>query len=83
MKDFYWKFYNDVYAEAIKDSEEYSNRKAIREELEEELTVMLGGIGSAGDKKLNEYVTAYGDEMDIMMEGMYLLGAQDREKMLR
>ena len=34
-------------------------------------------------RKFDEYIGAYADEMDVMLEEVYLLGAADREKMLR
>lgn len=44
---------------------------------------MMGGTNTAFYRKFDEYIGAYADEMDVMLEEVYLLGAADREKMLR
>ena len=83
MRDFYETYYTDPYQAAIKDSEEFRKKRDIRYEIEEELTEMLGGAGTAEYKKFDEFLTAFLDEYDELLVEMYLLGASDREKMLR
>ena len=44
---------------------------------------MLGGPGTAEYRKFDEFLIAFLDEYDELLVEMYLLGASDREKMLR
>ena len=83
MRDFYQKFYSDPYQIAIGDSEVFSEKREFRYQIEEELTLLLGGPHTEAYKKFDEFITAWADEYDVMLEEMYLLGAEDREKMLR
>lgn len=83
MREFYRTFYNHAYDVAVRDSEEYKRVRDIRYRIEDELTEMLGGICTEKYKKFDEYVSAYADENNVMLEEVYLLGAADRERMLR
>ena len=51
--------------------------------MEDELTEMLGGTHTPEYKKFDDFISAYADEYDVMLEEVYLLGAADRERMLR
>lgn len=44
---------------------------------------MMGGTCTDLYQKFDEFISAYADEMDVMLREVYLLGAADREKMLR
>ena len=44
---------------------------------------MMGGNRTMIYKKFDEYISAFSDEMEVMREETYLLGASDREKMLK
>ena len=83
MREFYKNFYMHPSDEAIKDSEEYKEKSRIRFELENEVEKMLGGMGTAEYKKFDDFLTAFYDENEVLLEEMYLLGAYDRERMLR
>lgn len=83
MRLFYRTFYEHAYDVAVADSEEYREKQQIRQALEDELEKMMGGINTPLYQKFDEYVGAYADEMDVMHEETYLLGASDRERMLR
>ena len=66
----------------IIDSEEFEKKK-IRYALEDKLEEMMGGASTHIYKVFDEYISAFCDEMEIMREETYLLGAADRERMLR
>ena len=83
MSEFYQKFYMYPSVEAIKDSEEYREKYDIRSKLEDEVAKVLGGIGTANYKIFDNFLTALYDEYEVLLEGMYLLGAADRERMLK
>lgn len=83
MRSYYRTFYEHAYNVAVADSEEYREKQHIRQTLEYELEKMMGGINTPLYKKFDEYVGVYADEMDVMLEEVSLLGAADREKMLR
>jgi len=40
-------------------------------------------IDSEAHKRFNEYLDACAEEVEILLEEIYLLGASDREKMLK
>lgn len=83
MSEFYQKFYTYPSVEAIKDSEEYREKYDVRSKLEDEVTKLLGGIGTADYKIFDNFLSAMYDEYEVLLEGMYLLGAADRERMLK
>ena len=83
MREFYQNFYKHPSDEAIKDSEEYKEKNRIRFELENEVEEMLGGNSTAEYKIFDDFLTAFYDEYEVLLEEMYLLGAYDRERMLR
>ena len=67
----------------IIDSEEFEEKKKIRYALEDKLEEMMGGASTYIYKVFDEYISAFCDEMEVMREETYLLGAADRERMLR
>lgn len=69
--------------EAVKDSEEYKIKRNWRHELETKFTECLKNTGQEMLQMFEEYLDAYADEQEILLEEMYLLGALDRERMLR
>lgn len=83
MRDFYQKYYSDPFQAAIEDSDLFREKREIRYRMEEELITLLGGTRTEAYRKFDEYVSAWADEYDVMLEEMYLLGASDREKMLK
>ena len=83
MRDYYRNRYDHAYDVAVAGSVAYENEKNIRQEKEDELIRLLGGTGTIAYQKFDEYITAYMQEMDVMLEEIYLLGALDRERMLR
>ena len=44
---------------------------------------MMGGTGTIMYKNFDEYISAFSEEMEVMREETYLLGAADREQMLK
>lgn len=83
MRGFLKRYYMNPYDEAIANSEEYIEKRELRYKAEEALEKILGGPKTAAYKIFDEYISTYADEMDVMLEEMYLLGARDREAMLR
>lgn len=83
MRDYYRNRYDHAYDVAVAGSVAYENEKNIRQEKEDELIRLLGGTGTIAYQKFDEYISAYMQEMDVMLEEIYLLGALDRERMLR
>ena len=71
---------NDI---ANQINEEYKEKNRIRFELENEVEEMLGGNSTAEYKIFDDFLTAFYDEYEVLLEEMYLLGAYDRERMLR
>ena len=65
------------------DSEEFKEKRDLRYKLEDELTEMMGGNRTLLYQKFDDYISAYADEMEVMREETYLLGAADREQMLK
>ena len=83
MRQFYRDFRELAYDEAVKDSDEYKRMRDVRHKVEDELTEMLGGTHTMEYKKFDDFISAYADEYDVMLEEVYLLGAADRERMLK
>ena len=83
MRDYYRNNYLHAYDTAVAGSEEYKKKRDVRYDKEDQLTKLLGGIRTEAYEIFDEYIAAYADEMDVMLEEVYLLGARDREKMLR
>lgn len=83
MTEFYQKFYIHPSDVAIKDSDEYKKKYDIRSELEDEVEKILGGINTAEYKVFDKFLSALYDEYEVLLQGMYLLGALDRERMLK
>ena len=82
MKSFLNNYYADFQREAVKESEEYKEKRNKRYEIERAFE-----LGLQEYKELSElfeaYLDACADELEVLLEQMYLLGAADREKMLR
>lgn len=83
MREYYRTYYTNPFDEAIRDSVEYRVKQAIRYVIEDELTEKLGGTKTELYQLFEKFIDAYADEMDVLLEEMYLLGAKDREKMLK
>ena len=82
MKSFLNNYYADFQSEAVKESEEYKEKRNKRYEMERAFE-----LGLQEYKELSElfeaYLDACADESEILLEEMYLMGAQDRERMLK
>ena len=83
MKEFYKNCYSYPQEIAIKDSEEYIEKRNLRYEIEAQFVELLNKSGEELEQMFEKYLDACADEEEILMEEMYLLGANDREKMLR
>lgn len=83
MRAYYRRFYENPTDLVVAESEEFKEKRDIRYRVEDEFTEMLGGTSTALYKKFDEYISAFSEEMEVMREETYLLGAADREQMLR
>lgn len=83
MRNYYRRMYENPCDLVIIDSEEFEEKKKIRYALEDKLEEMMGGASTHIYKVFDEYISAFCDEMEVMREETYLLGAADRERMLR
>ena len=83
MRTYYRRFYENPCDFAVAESDEFKEKRDIRYKLEKELTEMLGGTQTSLYMKFDQYISAYADEMEVMREETYLLGASDREQMLK
>lgn len=83
MRNYYRRMYENPRDFVIADSEEFEEKKKIRYALEDKLEEMMGGTSTLLYKVFDEYISAYCDEMELMREETYLLGAADREQMLK
>lgn len=83
MKSFYEKYYADPQKTAVKDSEEYIKQRELRYDVEERFVKLLSKSDDDLEQLFEEYLDACADEIEILLGEMYLLGASDREKMLK
>ena len=83
MKSFLNNYYADYLSEAVKDSEEYRKRQTKRYEMEKKFELLLQENSKKLVEVFEDYLDVYADELEILLEEIYLMGAQDREKMLR
>lgn len=83
MKSFLSNYYTDFQTEAVKDSAEYKEKRSHRYELEKKIEMLLQELSKDLIKVFDDYIDACADEQEILLQEMYLMGAQDREKMLR
>ena len=83
MRNYYRRMYENPCDLVIINSEEFEEKKKIRYALEEKLEEMMGGTSTQLYKVFDEYISAFSDEMEVMREETYLLGAADREQMLK
>ena len=83
MGSYYRRFYENPSDLVVTESDEFKEKRDLRYNLEDELTEMMGGTGTIMYKKFDEYISAFSEEMEVMREETYLLGAADREQMLK
>lgn len=83
MKSFYERYYENAACEAVNGSEEYKNLQKNRQEIEGTLEEKLKDSGNDLMRLFEEYVDALIEEQEVLLREMYLMGAQDRERMLR
>lgn len=83
MRQYYRCMYENPQGVAVENSNMYSQKQSLRYEKEENFIKHLKGLAPELSQKFEDYLDAYSDEMEIVLEEMYLLGAKDREKMLQ
>ena len=83
MSKFYRKYYKNFQAEIIGNSEKYKEKRNQRYEVEQCLESKIKESSEESFKLFNEYLDVCSEEMDILLELVFLAGAEAREKMLR
>lgn len=83
MKSFLNNYYADYQSEVVIDSEEYEERRTRRHEIEKKFVLLLQENSKELVELFEAYLDSCSDELEILLQEMYLMGAQDREKMLR
>ena len=83
MKSFLNNYYADYQSEAVKDSEEYRKRQTKRYEIEKKFELLLQENSKELVELFEVYLDSCADEFEILLQEMYLMGAADRERMLR
>lgn len=83
MKSFYERYYENPYGEAVKESEIYCELQKKRQEIEGVLESKIRAVGEEIILLFEEYMDILSDEQEVLLQEMYLMGAQDRERMLR
>ena len=83
MRDYYRRMYENPCDLVVAESEEFKEKRKLRYRIEDELTAMMGGTKTPIYQKFDDYISAFCEEMEVMREETYLLGAADREKMLK
>lgn len=83
VKSFLNNYYSDFQTEVVKGSKEYQEKRSRRYEIEEKFELLLQELSNELTKLFEDYLDACADEQEILLQEMYLMGAQDREKMLR
>lgn len=83
MKSFLNNYYADYQSEAVKDSVEYQEKRKLRYETEKKFVLMLQENSKELVEVFEDYLDACADELEVLLEEIYLMGAQDCEKMLR
>lgn len=83
MKTFLNNYYMDYQSEAVKDSVEYQERRKQRYEIEKKFVLLLQESSKELVELFEVYLDSCADELEILLQEMYLMGAQDCEKMLR
>ncbi len=83
MKTFLNNYYSDFQTEVAKGSKEYQEKRNQRYEIEKKFELLLQENSKELVEVFEDYLDACADELEVLLEQMYLLGAADREKMLR
>ena len=83
MRTFLNNYYTDFQSEAIKGSKLYQAKHKQRYEIETELETEIKEVGKNIWQLFEKYLDACADEQEVLLAEMYLMGAQDRERMLR
>ena len=83
MKLFRKNFYEDYWQEAIKDSVGYKEKRALRYDAESQFELAVQMSGKELKELYENYQEVLWQEVECMLECVYVLGASDRERMLR
>ena len=83
MNLFRTNFYEDYLQEVVKDSVEYKEKRALRYDVESQFDLAVQTNGKELVKLYENYQKVLWEELDCMFECVYILGASDRERMLR
>lgn len=82
MREYYRNYYADPQTEAVRDCIVYREKRSVRYVIEAELFDSLKKVDNQLCDMFEMYLDSYADELEILLEEMYLLGACDKAKML-
>ena len=83
MRQYYEEKYDEECFDKHRKKLEYVEAEKQHRLLEEKLKVLIGGENTPAWGMYEECMMAYIDLVDILRKESYLLGAEDREKMIR
>jgi len=83
MRHYYTNVYENPQRKAVENSDTYFEKRNLRYEKEENFINKMKSIAPGLNAYFEEYLDSYSDELEILLEEMYILGASDREKMLK
>ncbi|MGN0294697.1 MAG: protein BART-1 [Lachnospiraceae bacterium] len=79
----YYDLYEDPIGTAVEGNEAYEQLSDVQHEMEEEFAKCIGGVGSENWKRYEKMMMVYFSKISVVSKCSYLMGAADRERMLR
>lgn len=83
MAEFFTQQYEDPIYEAVQGDEEYARLHSKFKESEQALFNFVGGFDAPAWKLYEQLASDFYEAEHAMVKDVYLMGAEDREKMLR
>lgn len=83
MNQFYSKMYEEPEKEAVNKNEEYAAARYRREQAEEKLLKLMEKESRELQNGFADLMLAMNEQQRILEKAMYMMGAKDRERMLR
>lgn len=83
MEQFYSKMYEEPEKEAVRENREYASVRQRREQVEDRFWKMTETMPREVQDAFSDFMVALNEEQQVLLKAMYMLGAKDRERMLR
>lgn len=83
MEQFYSKMYEEPEKEAVRENREYASVRHRREQVEDRFWKMTETMPREVQNAFSDFMVALNEEQQVLLKAMYMLGAKDRERMLR